>query len=109
MLITIESPFLFFAIHTFDNVFEVNGVLELFHVHVVGRDVQDGGDRLCQLDREHLGLRAQLVGGIETARVAGKVVLVSSIQCNVQSGTVVILQEKARENQLILFYSKYMR
>ena len=79
---------------TFDNVFEMYGMLELLHVHVIRCDVQDGSDRLRQLHGKHLGFRAQLVGSVETACVACKVVLVPTVESHVQSGAVVILRKK---------------
>ena len=44
---------------------DVNDVLEVVHVLVVRRDVQDGGHRLSQLHRELLHRGAQLHGGVQ--------------------------------------------
>lgn len=77
---------------TINHLFDVNGVFQLLHVLMVGRDVKNGCDRVSQLDGEPRGLRGQLDWRVEAAGVAGEVVFVATVQGDEDRGFVVVLE-----------------
>lgn len=65
-------------------------VFEIVHVFLISCDIENAGDWLRQFDWELAGVRTQLDWRVETARIAGVVVLVSLVQAE-EHGCLVVL------------------
>lgn len=74
---------------TFSNFFDVDGMLQILHVLLIGCDVQDGCGRIGQFDRKLSPLGSQLNGGVKAAPIARVIILVAAIQRQIQGGFVV--------------------
>ena len=68
----------------------MNHVLQVVHVLVIGSDVEDGGDRVSELDRELLDSGSKSYWGVHASSITGVVVPIHLIQADKESSTVVV-------------------
>lgn len=74
----------------FHDLLDVNGVSEVFHVLLVGRDVENRRQRLGELDWEDSALLTELNRRVQAAAVARIVVTIGSIECHLDLRLVVL-------------------
>ena len=68
----------------------MNHMLQVVHVLVIGSDVEDGGDRVSELDRKLLDSGTKSYWGVHASSITGVVVPIHLIQADKKSSTVVI-------------------
>ena len=68
----------------------MNHMLQVVHVLVIGSDVEDGGDRVSELDRKLLDSGTKSYWGVHASSITGVVVPIHLIQADKESSTVVV-------------------
>ena len=68
----------------------MNHMLQVVHVLVICSDVEDGSDRVSELDRELLDSGTKSYWRVHASRITGIIIPIHLIQADKESSTVVV-------------------